>query len=201
MTENITRAAALSVQLGEAIARTAGDATADELAAAIAALSIATGRPVIVQDDEMSDLEELEDLADTALTNWEMAAAQRNIRREELQMARVRRDRAEREVEQAAAEYDRACARRDAARRADEGDPQMRDAAAAETHRFIFELWPPHASQDTLPLRSAEIWAATPQEARATALEQLANHGERVGWTVGAGQHSRALCCADRGGC
>jgi hypothetical protein len=136
---NPNRAAQVSAQLGEAIDRTTpplGPEVADELAASLIAAAIRNGRRIVVTSDpaEMSDLEELDDLADTALTNWEMAASQRNIRREELQMAKVRLERAEHDVERAALEYDRACQARDTARRADEGDPQMRAAAAQSVY-------------------------------------------------------------------
>jgi hypothetical protein len=148
------RAGQVSTKLGDAIARTAGAYTAaeledglaaarrgdeltdDETAAALIALAIETGRPLVVSDPaEMSDLEELDALADTALSNWEMAAATRDAARAELALAQMRVQRAEDAIFKATAEYDRACQRRDEARRADEGDPQMRAAAQEVTRR------------------------------------------------------------------
>jgi hypothetical protein len=71
-------------------------------------------------------------------------------------------------------------------------DEHLDAAEAAAMHRFVFEAWPPDAGERTLPGRTPVYWAATPREARAQAVADLA--ATQPGWMVGAGSHRRSLC-------
>jgi hypothetical protein len=66
-------------------------------------------------------------------------------------------------------------------------------------HRFVFEAWPPGATDHTVPGRTGEHWAATPKAARAAAAAELA--ATSPGWTVGAGIHNRGQCHPPHPGC
>ena len=70
-------------------------------------------------------------------------------------------------------------------------------AARTEGHKFVFEAWPPDATERTLPGRTPPVWAATPKAARAKAAAALAK--AKPGWTVGAGQHWRYDCVPPHG--
>lgn len=65
-------------------------------------------------------------------------------------------------------------------------------SSPATNHRFVFEAWPPDATERTLPSRTGEHWATIPSAARAAAVAELA--ATHPGWTVGAGIHNRGLC-------